>query len=585
MKVLYSCLFFFILLSTDVLSQNIVFKDIYLVNEIRSNNDEFAPRIVKNQLQWVEVANSKIKKKSLSLPIGSSPSTFVSEGSFIDIYSSSTIIAKQIQTEKYLTMQLFLSNDSEIESIPLFPEITYCSQPSVSPSGTTLFFTGISDASLQTTDIFYSQKVNGKWQFPIVLSSKINTDANEITPFAISEDSLIFASNGLGGKGGFDLFFVTKEQGQWNDPVSLTDVNSSANDSDPFLSDNGTFFFVSDRLGDNGGYDIYSANLAKEKEVLRETISIFPSTIEILSGVTEEVISIPTVIPSQWLFNQPSKSSIEFPLYEEWNSTIGLLSFQSENSNNIVSVNIPTSIATTPNLISKVRTLVKNSAPLIQSSSTYSEELISITSLNLHQFRPISISNSSQKLLTPQLTLVWNRKDFEAVKWEVSFATNTIKLRSIEGVCLPEDNIIRLNLDSMLQQFSPEDQTAFCTVYLINANSEVYEHTFSIPIIRTTISKSGKNNSIWNSFYTYYGEESAKKTVYSYYASTVVEALTKKDLVLEYVDGNLHDAEIFKQILEKFGKSISLKKRSSLFIQGTGAYALDATLLTISFPR
>jgi hypothetical protein len=585
MKVLFTFFIFFYLLSTVVLSQNIVFKDIYLVNEIRSNNDEFAPRIVNNQLYWIEAANSKILKKSLSLPLGSSPTTVLSEGSFLDVYSSSSVIARQMQTEEYLTMQLFLSIDSEIESIPLFPEIAYCSQPSVSPSGSTLFFTGISDVSLQTTDIYYSQKVNGKWQFPIVLSSKINTNANEITPFAISDDSLIFASNGLGGKGGFDLFFVTKEEGQWTDPISLTDVNSSANDSDPFLLDNGTFFFASDRLGNIGGYDIYTATMVKEKEVAKETISLFPSTIEILSGVTEEIISIPTVIPTQWLFNQPSKSSSEFPLYDEWNSTIGLLSFQSEHSNSIISIHIPPSISTTPSLISKIRTLLKNSTPLIQNSSTISDDVITITTDNVLLFRPISISNSSQKLLTPQISILWNRKDFDAVKWEVSIATNSLKLRSVEGVCLPEENSLRLNLDSMLQQFSLEDQTAFCTVYLINSQSEVLEHTFSIPIIRTTISKSGKNNAVWNSFYSYYGEENAKKTVYSQYASIVVEALQKKDLVLEYVEGNILDAEIFKQVLEKYGKSITLKKRTSPFHQGTGAYALDATLMTISFPR
>ena len=47
---------------------------------------------------------------------------------------------------------------------------------------------------------------SGTWQPPVNMSDVLNSSEDEITPCFASEDSLYFASNGFGGKGGLKFF-------------------------------------------------------------------------------------------------------------------------------------------------------------------------------------------------------------------------------------------------------------------------------------------------------------------------------------------------------------------------------------------
>ena len=574
------------MLSSSLYSQTFTFQEVGIVKETQSKNDDFAPRIENGFFYWLESSGNSISKKSVSFPFQGSVGTVVSSGTYVDLYSASSIVSRHFQTEEYLTIQLFSKTDFGIESLPLFPELRYCSQPTVSPDGKTLFFVGINDFLVNTTDIFTSKLVNGKWQAPIVLGSKINSLANEITPFAISEDTLIFASNGLGGKGGFDLFLITEKNGKWADPIALIDLNSSANDSDPFVVSNGLFYFASDRNGLESGFDIFSSKIVQDIESKSEKITISPSTIEVYSGKTEDLITIPTVIPIEWLLNPPNTSSKEYIPYEEWKSSIRLLSLYTNQKNLHLSAWLPNAVSTSPILLTELQNVLKNLAPLIQYSDKKSKpESIVLTTEYVDFFRPIALTSSTKKITTQQCLFQWDKNEFQAVKWEISIATNQMVLRSVEGKFVPEENSIRLGLDSILAFLSDDVQALFCTVYLINSQSEVIEQTFTIPVVRTTIRKTGKSENEWNSFYSYYGEEKAKRTLYSIYSSSIKDAISTVNLVIEYVRGNEEEAIIFKEELEKIGKKVSLRERESQFRKGSGAFVIDFTLLRISFPK
>jgi hypothetical protein len=101
------------------------------------------------------------------------------------------------------------------------------------------------------TDIFVSENVNGTWSTPKNLGKKINTPGAEITPYFHPSGRLYFASDGLGGSGGFDIFYTIRTSEGWTDPVNIGEpYNSTGNDYAYFIASPADWgFFSSDRDG------------------------------------------------------------------------------------------------------------------------------------------------------------------------------------------------------------------------------------------------------------------------------------------------------------------------------------------------
>jgi len=62
-------------------------------------------------------------------------------------------------------------------------------------------------------DLYYSENIDGEWQPPVNFGSNINTEYDEFRPIIRSErgfknDLMFFSSNRIGGKGGFDLYYI-----------------------------------------------------------------------------------------------------------------------------------------------------------------------------------------------------------------------------------------------------------------------------------------------------------------------------------------------------------------------------------------
>lgn len=130
--------------------------------------------------------------------------------------------------------------------------------PAISADGQELIFTvRYGPAHDDNEDIFISRMANGKWLPPVSLSPVINTEYRE-GACSISADGrhLIFT---ICGPRGCDLFESKKEGDVWKRPVNLgPNVNSAAWEAQPSLSADGNeLYFVSDRKGGVGGYDIW----------------------------------------------------------------------------------------------------------------------------------------------------------------------------------------------------------------------------------------------------------------------------------------------------------------------------------------
>ena len=83
-------------------------------------------------------------------------------------------------------------------------------------------------------------------------------------PHFISDTLIIFASNTLGGKGGYDLFKISKRNGLWSKPENMgADVNSVYDENYPFLAPDGlTLYFSSNNPEISlGGFDIFKISL------------------------------------------------------------------------------------------------------------------------------------------------------------------------------------------------------------------------------------------------------------------------------------------------------------------------------------
>ncbi|MEM9991681.1 MAG: hypothetical protein AAF738_07955, partial [Bacteroidota bacterium] len=97
------------------------------------------------------------------------------------------------------------------------------------------------------------------------------------TPLAVSDSSLffvndsvvLFASQTLGGYGGYDLYLSRKVGKQWAAPQNLGEaINSSSDELAPFLANDGlTLYFSSNDVRRSmGGFDLFKAKFSLDDE-------------------------------------------------------------------------------------------------------------------------------------------------------------------------------------------------------------------------------------------------------------------------------------------------------------------------------
>ena len=120
---------------------------------------------------------------------------------------------------------------------------TWESQPSLSADGRRLFFVTHRDGGRGRHDIWMSELDSlDQWKAPINLGDKINTEADEFTPFIHPNGkTLYFASNGHLGFGGVDLYKSELVNGEWQEPVNLGyPINNHLDQRSIFISADGT---------------------------------------------------------------------------------------------------------------------------------------------------------------------------------------------------------------------------------------------------------------------------------------------------------------------------------------------------------
>lgn len=128
----------------------------------------------------------------------------------------------------------------------------------ISADGRTLIFT---ICGPRGCDLYESNKVGNEWTEPRSLGAAVNTSGWEAQPSLSSDgNELYFVSERKGGLGGYDIWYSRKgEKGSWTKAVNVgAPINTPFDEIAPYIHvNNQNLYFASNGLPGYGSYDIY----------------------------------------------------------------------------------------------------------------------------------------------------------------------------------------------------------------------------------------------------------------------------------------------------------------------------------------
>jgi len=152
--------------------------------------------------------------------------------------------------------------------------------PCVSDDGKSLVFVSDAAGGLGGKDLYFTtyDKKSDKWSEPKNLGPEVNTAGNELFPTFGKDGCLYYATDGLPGLGGLDLFKATQvgKEMKWENPKNLGfPINSENNDYGLYELSDRKGYFTSERKDPDGKFnpDIYSYELPPNLFDLRVIVS------------------------------------------------------------------------------------------------------------------------------------------------------------------------------------------------------------------------------------------------------------------------------------------------------------------------
>lgn len=207
-----------------------------IMDEIQFELNEGSPSVSDDGLlvyfsaNATKIKNGVVKKKVGAIEISS------------DGVANIKIYVAKLVNGKFVSPQELPFNNKEYN----------CMHPWVTDNGNTLYFASDMPKGFGGLDIYkVTRGQDGKWGVPQNLGEKINTAENEMYPF-VSNGNFFYASKGLNGFGGYDLYQSKLTLGLPGVPVNMGQPFNSSHDDIAFIckADGRTGYFSSNR--DNG---------------------------------------------------------------------------------------------------------------------------------------------------------------------------------------------------------------------------------------------------------------------------------------------------------------------------------------------
>lgn len=233
------------------------------------------------------------------------------------------------------------------------------SQPSLSADGHTLYFASDRKGGHGKKDIWVSSlDKKGKWSEPKNLGGTVNTADDENAPFIHANgQTLFYASNGLPGMGGMDIFISQRIDTVWSEPKNLGyPINTVSEQVGLSISSDGGMAYYSDDFSENGKnrallymfklpeslrQAIVPTRYAKGRVFDKKTGNALGSDIDLYDLKSKEKVSSFTSDPSTGSFLAVLNSGSEYAFYvSKSNYLFKSLSFSVSDSTPSVQVDI-----------------------------------------------------------------------------------------------------------------------------------------------------------------------------------------------------------------------------------------------------
>jgi len=190
-------------------------------------------------------------------------------------------------------------------SVPYFNSKSTHQSGSISADGKHILIAMEGTTSFGVEDLYVIHlKNDGTWTGPKNLGYRVNTPFQEFSPFiAADNETLVFASNGRGGEGSFDLFITQRIDNtwqNWTEPKNLGNVVNTKGAETSFVFNQGDEYAYFSSTTDSDGYgdikririqsDIESIEIDSVSFVLNDEIGFYTKVFTLKDMETDEII-------------------------------------------------------------------------------------------------------------------------------------------------------------------------------------------------------------------------------------------------------------------------------------------------------
>lgn len=247
-----------------------------------------------------QIAESEIFSKTLNTKFHEGPATFNKDYSQI-IFTRNNYNEGQkgVSQDNVTKLKLYSAENingawGEVTELPFNDNEFSTAHPSWSKDGKYLYFASDREGGFGGMDIWVVENKNGSWGKPKNLGKDVNSKGIEAFPFVDERGNLYYSSDGWGGEGGLDLFFVEITNGiAAKKPLALGEPFNSPNDDFGIITDGNrkTGYFSSDRKrGEDDDIYRFSREVGSMYDCREMTVSVFdPETRQPIADTDIEI--------------------------------------------------------------------------------------------------------------------------------------------------------------------------------------------------------------------------------------------------------------------------------------------------------